>query len=989
MKARIAVTIAVLTILITMPAFAQPLQVAIYDAGLGGKAVAEALAEREDIEATVVPDLSPDELVAYDALYLGSMRLDQPDAMRAIRVFVGVGGGLVLAHSACGRGRPRTPFPEVAEEVSGRREDTVVRVAAPDHPIATALPAEFEHAYYDHLLLEPGAAGTVVISDRADAPVVVAGEAGPGRVVLSGMVPGYFYDPATFAQGERPPDGAELQLVVNTLLWAGEGRLSARPAAEIAAARIELERAFELDELRTLLPDDGWFGEEMLRGSYLPRPPVTEVGGRFFITYDSMTWRGYDMRGASSDEQFSFIRDRFRADVLQLKWLGVTDILYWTDVSGERVMHNTDVPDSTVRVPHYDPLAMLCEIADEEGMKVWAAWHSTVRMDAEEFAQKYCARDAEGNLYMYGSRKYPEDVLSPVWRERCHALIDEYAERYGDSESFQGLGCYDELWFTYADFHGDDLPAFDAFCRERLGVGLPDDIGEKLALGRGWTDTEDVWRRRYILFKQWAITDYVRDLIDYCHSKGLQYGLEILATAHYSSGWCWGMDSVELARLGADFFICSPRTSAEAYYPDTVRWAHAHDGWGVYNTHCFRAGSPGGTYFTFNQLWRPIMYGNNPRLPAQLARHIQNQREWAGAESLARVALLHHQNALQMLLDDPRPAVNSEQAVVQAVSRHQPIEVVFTRATELHDRYRTLIAGPYAVRGLAPEVMDSLRAFVEAGGAIVSLNADWTVANPDLTDERDLTPELVGVSYGEPLAEAPATFEADGLRVTLPSDTARRAVELLDGTEVLVAFEDGTPAVTHRAIGAGSVVGVHFDAMAELEKGDTPELAEWLWMQVAALSEPEVVCEGTGFRVMSALRKGDWVAVALFPDEVPSIATVHVNLPALGIDRPGFRMMMLGKQMEIALPGDRWGEEGFWTPEMLAEGFRVTIGADHDRVMPLPEQFDLSRFDEQESSYIDSVTRRNWDSVSEGQDKRTYAHEIVVLAPGDEPVMPR
>ncbi len=270
MKARIAVTIAVLTILITMPAFAQPLQVAIYDAGLGGKAVAEALAEREDIEATVVPDLSPDELVAYDALYLGSMRLDQPDAMRAIRVFVGVGGGLVLAHSACGRGRPRTPFPEVAEEVSGRREDTVVRVAAPDHPIATALPAEFEHAYFDHLLLEPGAAGTVVISDRADAPVVVAGEAGPGRVVLSGMVPGYYYDPATFAQGERPPDGAELQLVVNALLWAGEGRLSARPEAEIAAARIELERAFELDELRTLLPDDGWFGEEMLRGSYLP-----------------------------------------------------------------------------------------------------------------------------------------------------------------------------------------------------------------------------------------------------------------------------------------------------------------------------------------------------------------------------------------------------------------------------------------------------------------------------------------------------------------------------------------------------------------------------------------------------------------------------------------------------------------------------------------------------------------------------------------------
>jgi len=948
--------------------------------------VAEALAGREDMEATLLEKLAPDELLGYDVLYIGSMRLDQPDHLRAMRVFVGVGGGLMLNHAACGRYQPQTPFPQIASKVSGRREDTVVRAGPEEHPITEGLPAEFEHAYYDHLLLEPAEGGTVVVSDRSDAPVVVVGEAGPGRVVLCGMIPGYFYDAATYAQAERPPVGGELQLVVNALTWAGEARVSQRPAAEIAAARDRLQQELELDEMRRLLPDPDWFGEEMLRGGYLPRRPVAELGGRFFITYDAMTWRGYDMRKAQSEEALEFFRNRLRSDVLRLKWLGVTDMLWWTDVSGERVYHNTDVPDSEVRYPHFDPLGMLVEIADEEGMRVWAAWHSTAR--SEEFAEKYCARDAEGDFYMYGGSRYCEDVFSPAWRERCHALIDEYAERYGDSESFQGLGCYDELWFTYADFHGDDLDAFDAFCRERFGEGLPDDIGEKLALGRQWTDTEDLWRRRYVLFKQWAIGDYVKDLIDYCHSRGLQYGLEVLATAHYSSGWCWGMDSVELARLGADFFICSPRTSAEAYYPNTVRWAHAHDGWGLYNTHCFRAGSPGGTYFTFNQLWRPIMYGNNPNLPAQLARHIHNQRQWAGAESLARVALLHHQNALQMLVEDPRPQVNREQAVVRTIARHQPIEVVFTRATELHDRYRTLIAGPYAVRGLSEEVMASLRGFVEAGGTILSLHADWTVAKPDLTAERDVTGEMVGVRYGEPLEDAPAAFEVEGLRVMLPSETARRAVELLDGTEVLIAFEDGAPAVTQRSLGQGRVVGVHFDLMTELEKGDTPELADWLSMQTASMSEPEVVCEGEGFRVMSALRKGDWVGIALFPDEVPSVATVHVNLPVLGIERQGFRMLHLGKEMEIALPGDRWGEEGLWTPEMLGEGFQVTICEDNDRVMPLPEAFDLSLFDEDEGSYIDTVTRRNWDSVGEGQEKRTYAHEIVVLAPGDEMVMP-
>lgn len=487
--------------------------------------------------------------------------------------------------------------------------------------------------------------------------------------------------------------------------------------------------------------------------------------------------------------------------------------------------------------------------------------------------------------------------------------------------------------------------------------------------------------------QQWAITDYLRDLINYCHGRDLQFGLEILATAHYSSGWCWGMDSVELARLGADFLTMSPGTTAAAYYPNSIRWAHAHDGWDIYNTHCFRE-SIGGAYFTFNQLWRPIMYGNNPGVARQVARHIENQREWAGAQSLARVAVLHNQESLQMLLEDPRPETNKEQAVIHAIQRHQPCETVFTRATELHGDYRLLVAGPYAVRGLSEDVMSELRGFVEAGGSILSLNAPWSVADDDLTDERDVTAEMLGVRYGEPLSEATCAFEVEGMRIALPAGVARRQVELLEGTEVLVAFEDGTPAVTRRAIGQGGIVAVHFDLMTELEKGETPELAQWLWMQVAELSRPEVVCEGEGFRVMGALRKGDWIGVALYPESVPTVATMHVDLPALGIARDGYRMMHLGKEMEVQLPGDRWGEEGFWTPEMLAAGFGVTIAADNDRVMPLPEKLDLSLFDEDEAAYIEKVTRGNWDSVTEGQEKRSYAHEIVVLAPGDEMVMP-
>lgn len=423
-------------------AFAVPLKAAIYSDGLGGQAVAEALVEYPDIETTMVSSLRADELLGHDVVFVGSTGLGRPEYMEGLQVFVGAGGGLVLNHTACGRHRPETPYPGVARRVSGRREDTVVTVAR-DHPITRGLPETFEHAYYDHLLLEPGEDGEILVRDREGDVVIVAGTVGEGRVVFNGTVPGFHYDPATYKQGEKPPDGPELQLVINMLEWAGETRLSQKPKEHIDKARRQTEERLELEKMRDLLPDSDWFGPEMLRGSYMARRPVGDMGGRFFITYDRMTWRGYRMRRASTPEELEFFRRRLRLDVLQLKWLGVTDIIYWTDVSGEDVNHNTDVPDSHVRYPHFDPLGMLVEIAGEEGMKVWAGWHSTAQ--SEEFAQKYCAKDADGNLYMYGGRDYCEDVLSPAWRERCHAIIDEYAARYGDSDSFQGIGAYDEL----------------------------------------------------------------------------------------------------------------------------------------------------------------------------------------------------------------------------------------------------------------------------------------------------------------------------------------------------------------------------------------------------------------------------------------------------------------------------------------------------------------------------------------------------------------
>ena len=271
---------------------------------------------------------------------------------------------------------------------------------------------------------------------------------------------------------------------------------------------------------------------------------------------------------------------------------------------------------------------------------------------------------------------------------------------------------------------------------------------------------------------------------------------------------------------------------------------------------------------------------------------------------------------------------------------------------------------------------------------------ELTARVESLTQERDRTEDMVGVTYGPEVAPAPKVFRWGEKEIALLPETPQRPVKIAEGARVLAKFaEDLGPAVTEKAIGKGKVIGMHLSVGAELEKNDNPALAACFAALVQEASRPEIVAGGTGFRMISTLRKGNWIAVSLLADEVPSVARLHIDLKALGIEKDGFRMMMLGKEMEITRPGDLWGETGFWSAEELKNGFRVTIAADHRRNMPLPDTFDLSAFKgkkgKQQADYINNITRAWWDSESRGKRKRTYSHEIVVLAPGDEPAMPR
>ncbi|NMA25248.1 MAG: ThuA domain-containing protein, partial [Clostridiales bacterium] len=190
------------------------------------------------MQVVMLKQITADELMQYDVLYVGGGAFEQPDLIRAVKTFVNCGGGLILTHSACGRNRPETIFPSIVSKVIDRRADTRLRVKDVSHPLTSGLPQEFEHGYIDHLYLAAGPDGVGVLIDSEGADTAVAGQVGAGRVVFNGALPGYWYDPADFRQGEKEPEGAELQWVLNTINWAaGKKRLTCLSEEELADRR--------------------------------------------------------------------------------------------------------------------------------------------------------------------------------------------------------------------------------------------------------------------------------------------------------------------------------------------------------------------------------------------------------------------------------------------------------------------------------------------------------------------------------------------------------------------------------------------------------------------------------------------------------------------------------------------------------------------------------------------------------------------------------
>jgi len=136
-----------------------------------------------------------------------------------LREYVAKGGAVMLVHDTLGYRGFKPAFPEIGQGVETVKTNTAT--IAMNHVISMGMNIgdSFRHAYCDHVILKKGQDGAVICADQQGRPVLIAGGFGKGRVILNGMATGYSSRDGSYNGEEKEPEGAELQLLINSLKW--------------------------------------------------------------------------------------------------------------------------------------------------------------------------------------------------------------------------------------------------------------------------------------------------------------------------------------------------------------------------------------------------------------------------------------------------------------------------------------------------------------------------------------------------------------------------------------------------------------------------------------------------------------------------------------------------------------------------------------------------------------------------------------------------
>ncbi len=210
---------------LTIPA-KSGIKIGVYFAGIASEQLISVLMKVKGFNPFSIPDLKKDTLEKCQVVIVPSSANKSQYfniESKFLRKWVENGGAVILLHDAVGYRKHHCVFPEIGKGKTHLKHKNVK--ASISHPISNKikLNSPFPHDYYDHIIISPGNAGKVILTDAVDgSPALVAGNLGKGKVVLNGMITGMGCNQVGIRNIEMEPSGKELDILINSVKWLGK-----------------------------------------------------------------------------------------------------------------------------------------------------------------------------------------------------------------------------------------------------------------------------------------------------------------------------------------------------------------------------------------------------------------------------------------------------------------------------------------------------------------------------------------------------------------------------------------------------------------------------------------------------------------------------------------------------------------------------------------------------------------------------------------------
>lgn len=358
------------------------------------------------------------------------------------------------------------------------------------------------------------------------------------------------------------------------------------------------------------------------------------------------------------------------------------------------------------------------------------------------------------------------------WKKRIAEIGERFKKNYPDA--LAGIVLHEINRAEAGNTHAGELKEFSDYCVKEFGEPFT---------GKAMPDGKDgsLWNRRFNLYRTDSLSRWSKALID----EAARYGMKAAfinydPESHYSFSAVWGYDTLFYEKnchqvwcnensyqTLKNAYLCYgpsyrgqnvPISFTKSFHPysknlfemrspffvDTVR-AHYRKSKEFTGTH--------GDFFTGYSRKSPavmqLFFGRE-----QANKTIHSLNHWYGGRQLARIGVVA--SSMPNILRNPVNPGNEYSrcvtSVYNAVRRHYGAVKVMAGSLitldpeELRKNFDCLILPEEQSTGMTGEYIESIKRYQALGGKLLGIATPVTISRRDLTQEKEITAELFGIS---------------------------------------------------------------------------------------------------------------------------------------------------------------------------------------------------------------------------------------------------